>query len=600
MALNSRLALLAYPSSSAQGTSGYGSTLDLSAAVENLSFSTVSPGGFGTLTALLRLPRLQAPAPALGLFARVVLQAGAGTPWLGELMDPDYGLSQANGDYTQLSALGLGNALRDDPRNWSYSAQTAQQIAFAQLAYHTGGTNNDLTNVISPDNSQLFPDNPSRTISQVYAGRTFEEVLADVALLSGDYAWGTESDPTHRDLAGFPTGRVFARARNLQHVDYTARIGFGDVTALNLRPTATRAYNAVEIRYNNGTGGIASAVALDSRLNSFDLSQGSAPFRYRRYTRDMSSNSLINSAIANSIASTYLNLFQNPTYTGTCTLRSVRDGNGAAIPLWQVRAGGNLFIPELAVQGQQLPKAPTQNVNLFWITQTTYREASNGEQSLDLQLGYVPDDEGVQVARLQLASDALSRGRMVSSVVQALGASMYGPYGFEFSNAIGGAQEGGAVAFPNQAYQAPTSLTLTNIANNNIGALSVTDLTAVGAFIYGSVTATGSGYARGTYQTNGNCLLDVNHESGRFAHHCDVCDEAHQDLSLDPADGHLYLSKCADHEALTVICPNCARRVQEGFNLALTEADEQGVWEHRATQARLIRQMMRAHGLMLR
>lgn len=566
--------------------------------LESLTFSQVSPGGFGTLNGLLRIRSARVPRPQFGIFARIAVMDGPACVWLGELLNPGYGINQSDGDYIKISALGIGNALRDDPNDWAYTNQTAQQIAQNQLSLRTGGSNNELTALISTDNSALFPDNPTNSITQYYTGSTFEEILADVSLQAGDYNWGVEADPVKKDYAGFPLGRVFARARNLTSIDYSVRLLAKDVIEAEFTPTADRAYNAIQINYANGTNGIAYARATDARLNP-DLSQGSAPFRYRKYLRDLSSMSLINTTIANSITTTYLNLYQNPTYTGTARVRCIRDGNGAVMPLWQAMAGHNLFIPELAIQGQQLPSAPTQNVNLFWITQATYREDNQGTQELSVNLGYLPDSAGVQVARLQMAADALARSNRVAAVVQAVGAPMRGQYTIGFSNGIGGQIVGSAVEFPALASQAPTSLTLTSIASSNIGALSVSDLTAVGAYIYGSISANGAGYARGTYQTNGNCLLHVDGDARRFAHHCDVCDHTHQDLALDADTGHIHVTHEIDHVGLSVICPHCAGRTHEAFNLALTERDEGDRWEWRATQARLIRELMRAHGLAL-
>lgn len=567
--------------------------------LENLTMSWVAPGGFGQLTGIVMLKSAKIPRPQFGLFSRVAVMDGPFCVWLGELTQPAYGIDQTNGDYIKLTALGIGDALRDNPGRYSYTNQTAQQIAQAQLSAHTGGSDNSLTALISTDNTQLFPDNPSNLITQVYAGRNMEEILSDAALQAGDYNWGTEADPIKKDtIAGFPLGRVFARARSLSTVDYTASLQKRDLIGSEFSPTADRAYNAIEIDYNNGTSGVGAATSTDSRLAG-DLSQGTAPFRYRKYLRDLSGMSVVNGTIAASIASTQLGLFKNPTYTGSASLRRARDASGARIPLWQVQAGKNLFVPELAIQGQQLPTTPTQNVNLFWISQATYREDTTGNQTLDLQLGYQSAAADVQIARLQMASDAIARSNQIATVVQAQGAPMRGQYAISFSNGVAGQTIGNAVEFPALAYQAPTSLTLSSIASSNIGALSVTDLTAVGAFIFGSVSANGAGYARGTYKTNGNCLLQVDATARRIAHHCDECDHIHTDLSLEEEAGHVVVSRSPGHIGLTVVCPRCAGRTMETFHTGLTERDEAAPWEWRATQARLIRALMRAHGLQL-
>lgn len=601
MPLKSRIAVYLYTQVGSGGTSSIVSQ-EIASLLDQMTISTVAPGGFGEFTGLIRTRSAKVPRTQFGLFARVAIMDGPFCVFLGEIQAPAYGLNLSDGEYIKLSAVGLGNCLRDVPGNYAYTAQTAQQIAQAQLALHTGGSDNALTALLSTDNSQLFPDNPTNSITQVYAGRNMEEILSDAALEAGDYDWGTEADPHMSDFAGFPLGRLYARARQLSTVDYTALIGARDVYALEFTPTADRAYNAIEVDYANGTTGVGAAVAKDSRLNS-DLSQGTAPFRYRRYLRDLSGMSVVNGTIAQSIANTQLALFENVTYSGTATLRGVRDANGNPLPLWQLRAGHNLYVPEYAIQGSQLPTAPTQNVNLFWITSATYREDSTGQQQVDLELGYVSNAVDVQVARLQMGMDALSRARQSMATVQALGAPMRGQYAISFSGGVAGQNVGTAVEFPALGYQAPTSLTLSSIASSNIGSLGVTDLTAVGGYIFGTVSANGAGYARGTYRTNGNCLLHVDTAGGRFAHHCDVCDHAHQDLALDAEAGHLVVSRAEHHIGLSVICPRCAGRTMEAFNTALTERDEDddsGQNAHRAQQARYIRALMAATGLTLR
>lgn len=592
MALRSRLAVYLYTL-----VGGAVVQQEVGSMLDNLTFSTISPGGFGTLTGLLRVRSAKVPRPQFGLFALIAVMNGPTPIWLGELMNPAYGISQSDGEYIKISALGKGNGLRDDPNSWSYTSQTAQQIAQAILTQHVT-TTKALARVISTDNTQLFPDNPTNLITQVYTGRTMEEIIADVALLAGDYNWGAEADPLQKDFAGFPLARVFARARDLTTVDYTARLMGNDIYAAEFTPTADRAYNQIEIDYNNGTSGLGITRATDTRLNA-DLSQGTAPYRFRKYLRDLSGDSTVNATIAQSIANTYLALFENPTYTGTATLRGIRDANGARMPLWQAQAGKNLYVPEMAIQGTQLPTAPTQNVNLFWVTQATYREDSTGNQQLDLNLGYLPDDADVQVARLQMAADAINRSGQLAAVLAALGTPLRGQYAIGFSNALGGQNVGAAVEFPMQAYQVPTSLTLSSLASSNIGTLGVTDLTALGAYIFGTVSANGAGFARGTYRTNGNCLLAVDVEARRFAHHCDECDHAHHDLALDEESGHVAIARADGHVGLTVICPRCNGRTMEAFHTGLTARDEAGPQAHRAGQARLIRALMAAHGLPL-
>ena len=69
--------------------------------------------------------------------------------------------------------------------------------------------------------------------------------------------------------------------------------------------------------------------------------------------------------ISSAIANAWLATYSNPTNKVEVELRAVRDASGNPLPLHQVRADGNLYIPELAVRGQQLPTGPTPGVNQF-------------------------------------------------------------------------------------------------------------------------------------------------------------------------------------------------------------------------------------------
>lgn len=577
---------------------GASNVQDIGAYVENLSISSVAPGGFGTMSGMIRLRRAQIPRPQFGMFARVAMMSRGQAVWLGELMTPAYGINQSYGDYITLNGLGLGNCLRDDPAIWVYSGQTPQQIGQALLTQEVT-TTNKITGIISTDNSQIFPDNPALTITTTYDERTVEEVLQDIALQAGDYNWGVEADPVKKDSVGFPLGRIFVRARTLTSIDYMASMLGKDIISAEFTPAATRAYNAIEIDYTNGTSGIAQALSTDARLTG-TFGQGTAPFRYRKYVRDMSGDSLVNSTVASSIASTYLNLFKNITYTGTVRLAGVRDGSGKPIPLWEVKAGYNLYLPDLTVvAAAQLPTAATQNSNLFWITSATYHDDANGAQYLELQLGYLPDTADVMVARMQMVEDEEARSGKVTNVVQRQGAALQGYYAFAFSNALLGQGVGIGVTWQALAWQAPTSVTLTPIGNVNVSGLTASNFHAIGCSITGTATAAGAGSATGTYQTSGNCLRHINVEDGRFAHHCDGCDTLHTDRSI--AD-HTYHTAHLGSDApgftgLAVPCPACGRI--ESYNTALIERDEHGEWEFRATQTRLIRQLMSARGMRL-
>jgi hypothetical protein len=504
-------------------------------------------------------------------------------------------MDQTNGEYVKIQALGMGNCLRDDPGTFSYSNTKAQAIAIAQLQLRTV-TFKELP--IDTDTTQLFPDNPAALLNLVYDGRNMEEIITDVALQVGDYNWGVEASPTVKDFTGvFPIGRLYARARDTTTTHYTAYLKDGDVYQYEFTPTADMAYNVMDNAYTNGAGGVSHYVTSDSRLAS-DRSQGAAPFRWRRYQRDFTGISTVNAAQATTIGATQLALYKNVTYKGSLSLRRVRDANHVIQDLYNVQAGKNIFVPELAILGQQLAISATPNVNQFYIKSAKYSEDQSGNQQMQLDLGYYRDDAAIRIAQLQLQADANQRGGKTTGTVQALGAPINGFVGWNFSNATAGQNSGAGAQFPAQCSQTPTSLVFTGVANTNVGAISANFFTNVGCMVFGPAVASGAGSYGATYSTVGNCLLDLNADGGRFAWHCDVCGEVFTDLAIGD---HLRVATLFGAEpgrsALAISCPGCARRgveVVEAFNTAMTAADELDGHHHphRAEQARLIRAVM--------
>lgn len=584
----------------AQSPSAGPQVSEISEYLTNLTFSSLAPGGFGTFAAQVGKSVARVLLQQYSVFGRVAVMAGPTCVWLGELITPGYEFSDTGDEYYVLNALGIGNCLRDDPNTWTYSGKTPQFVGQDILAQHVVVTH-ELNALISTDNSQIFPDNPPATVNVVYDERTMEEILQDQAILAGDYDWGVEADPVQKDAAGFPLGRVYVRKRNLSSLDYTALIAQRDLVSAAFTPTADRAYNHIQIDYTNGTGGLAKYRATDSRLAA-NLSQGTAPFRYRKFLRDLSGSTLVNAAMAQTIATTYLGLFENVSYQGQASVRALRDSNGNAIPLYQVKAGYNLYIPELAVRAAALPTTPVQNSNLFWITQATYRENPNEGAQVEFQLGYHPDTYDVILARLTMAQDAQSRSGKITNIVQKLGAALQGFYGFSFSNASLGGNVGVGVTWQALASQSPTSVSLSPASTTNVSGLAASSLTAIGCHIGGTATGAGAGSAIGTYLTAGNCLRQVNAETGRFAHHCDGCDTVHTDRSLEE---HLRIGRWHGDApglvALSVDCPTPGCGRSESYHTGLTAYDEQGGSEPgytlRAEQARLIRAAMAARGL---
>jgi hypothetical protein len=567
---------------------------DVSEQVDDINFSSVAPGGFGDLSMTVKLANVRLPQPQFSLFAHVAVMQGATCLWLGEITNPAFGMDSSNGEYVKVQALGLGNCLRDDPSTWSYTNSTAQAVAIAQLNWRTVHFHEI---PIDTDTSQLFPDNPATLLNLVYDGRNIEEIITDVALQVGDYNWGVEAHPINKDFTGVvPTGRLFARKRDTTTTHYTAYLKDGDIYQYEFTPTADMAYNAMDAAYTNGAGGVTHYITQDARLGA-DLSQSNAPFRWRKYQRDFTGISTIGATQAQQIANTQLALYKNVTYKASLSLRRVRDANHVIQDLTNVQAGKNIFIPELAVLGSRLASSATPNVNQFYIKSAKYSESQSGEQQMQLDLGYYRDDAAIRIAQLQLAADAQQRGGKTTGAVQALGAPINGFVSWDFSNGTAGQNTGVGAQFPAICSQTPTSLTLTGVTSANIGAPSAASFTNVGCRVFGVVAANGSGDYAGTYATVGNCLKDLNVAAGRFAWHCDVCDQVFADLAVGD---HLRVNTgygiTPGRSALSIVCPGCAahgREVVEAFNTALTFADETNDhYHHRAEQARLIRAVM--------
>lgn len=600
------------------------------AEIEALRFTTVNPGGYGQLTAILKLRDARQPRPELGIFSRLMLVGHGETglpfvigPW--EISDPDVGMNKTDGEFVKITALGLGNCLRDLPGDGSYNNQTVQQIARGILATYNSTNGTYLVWPIDPDNSQVFPDNPAGTYSPAYNGRTFEEELTDLCTLasagSNIYTWWTQGHSKNVDAAGFPTLQLYAKLRDTATTHYQASITAGEIEEYDIQPSAERAYNSIGIDYNNGSGGVSTYYARDPRLNLPTLAQGNAPFRFRQLFRDLSGTSTVNAAQAAAIAQMYLAQYENITNKVRLLLRNCRDGaSGNPIPLWALSAlNHNIWINEMAIRGQQLPSVPTPGVNQFYVLQTTYTELASGDTTCELQCDNWYDSANAQVARLSLAADAMLRGNGVTAVTQAPGAPMTGQCGAGGTASAGGQTAGAGTNFAITASNVPTSITLTQLQNNNVSGEAVQNITAVGFYLKVTAAAAGSFDWAGTYKTVGNCLLEVDERAGTFAHHCDGCEQRAR-----RAHGcHLSVARCAEcqetatrrglrlaehlryergkqgrpHEsALGFACPECGQ--SEHYNTQLSAEDEQVERNtHRAEQARLIRAAMRGLGM---
>ncbi|HET9111073.1 MAG TPA: hypothetical protein VFN78_09635, partial [Ktedonobacterales bacterium] len=374
MALRSALGLWAYTPPS----NNYPLIVsELGELVDALEFTTVAPGGFGDLAAVVKLPDARIPRPELSIFSKVCLRDGLTTCFSGEWSDPALILDGQHGEYVLLSALGGGVALRDDPDDSAYTGKTAQSIIASEF------TKRGAYLALDSDQSAILPSAPAATFSPLYDGFNLEEILHDLCFSLGDYVWTVYEHPSHLDPAGFPTLQAQAHPRDTSTTHYVAT--GEDIVSWRVTPSTQRAYNVVQVAYVDVTGGPGVVTVSDARLNG-DGSQGAAPFRRRKLRRSLG-RAPLTSAQATTIAQAWLAAYQNVSNKIEVTLRSLCDANGQPLPLQQARADRNLFVPELAVRGatlSTLSSGPVAGVNQFYIVETRYRETLAGETELTL------------------------------------------------------------------------------------------------------------------------------------------------------------------------------------------------------------------------
>jgi hypothetical protein len=459
-----------------------------------LEYTTVAPGGFGDLAFLVKLSDGRIPRPELGLFSRVVLRDGLFTCFAGEIADPALVMSEADGEYVMVSALGAGLCLRDDPDESSYASQTAQAIIAAEFSKRSAYL------PLDSDLSQVLPSNPAGTFSPVYDGFNLEEIVHDLSFALGDYAWGVWDHGRNLDAAGFPTWQLFVHPRDAATTHYTAYAE--DVIAWRVAPSAQRAYNVVEVAYVDPTGGPGKVLVADTRLAGSGA-QNQAPFRRRKLRRALGRVPLT-SAQATTIANAWLAAYQNITNKIEVELRTVRDAGGKPIPLTQVRADRNLFIPELAVRGQVLSASAVPGTNQFYIVETVYRERENGDVRLLLYLDNYQDRAGSTLAQLKLSYDAALRSRGEYRRVQSPGAAEVGSCGATFSNVAAGGTVAIRVNFKTVLAKAPSSITLTVTGQSNTSGVTATGIDVYGFTLQWTAPASGASSWIGTYQTVGN------------------------------------------------------------------------------------------------
>lgn len=187
----------------------------------------------------------------------------------------------------------------------------------------------------------------------------------------------------------------------------------------------------------------------------------------------------------------------------------------------------------------------------------------------------------------------------------AAGSTLTGICSLGQSNATAGGTGWSYVSFlPTTLYQAPTSISFTTISATNMAGVAAADLREVGFSFSCNYVANGAGFARFSFQTNGNCIRAIRRT--QFDWHCDGCGKEFRGLHL--ADVRVIAHPFEDDRyapgnvALAIDCPECAangRPHTESFNTALLAHDEDhtrpGNHAHRAEQAQLIRKLMR-HG----
>ncbi len=481
----------------ANGVSGQ--IVDYTPYLTDLRVSSVAPGGFASLIAQIRQPpgRARLPRPELTVMnGRVILTDGAYIAFAGEVSELVMTLDDT-GDGINLKALGASDVLTDDPADTTYAIQTGNQILGDQYAQRSAWI------ALDGDFSAVLPANPAATFSPAYDGKTFEDILHDVCDLLGDYVWAVWDHPVHRDSLGLPTWRLEVHPRNTSTLGYIATIA--DVQSWSVGASSVRAFNGVTVRYLDPANGPGAIMVQDSRLNA-NKTQGAAPFRFRRFRRDMGGRPL-NSTQATALANQYLASFQNVANVITLTLTGVRDAQGHPIPLWRVRADKNMLIPELLPRGFTLPVPPAaaSGTNLFYIRQATYEQRPGRTPTLTVQLDQVADFAAADLTRMQYDIKLRERAKRNPPNVQPPGVSVKGHWSMRWGAAgLAGDVWGASVTFPTVLTQAPSSLTFTQIAASNSSAPTATNLTNWGAQISVTAAGNGGGYWIGTYSSNGN------------------------------------------------------------------------------------------------
>ena len=429
-----------------------------------------------------------------------------------------------------------------------------------------------------------------------------EEIIGDVCTLAGGYVWHVWDHPVSRDSQGNRQGRIEAITKDITTTHYIASIQAREVQNYSITQTAERAYNRVEIGYNEPSSGAPNYVsATDSRLAGSGAIN-SAPFRRRKLVRDFAGNSAATSANAQIVANTLLAQYKNGGSKVSITLGYVRDSNKSSIGLYQVRAGQNIYLPDLAGRGNSAPLGAQPGVNQFFILQTVYRESQGQAATLELVCDNYTNNIDILTARLQYMAERQARtGSRTTETLQAIGATLKGWANGSFVAAAGGAVFAlQGTSFRPILYQAPSSISwaAATYQVNNAGSPGVNNITQYGFNAFVTSTAGGATSYGGNFTTVGNCIYDLDEVAGTFTHHHGACGLRREGLSIE-RDIHVRYDGGAP--AMQIECP-CGGGEAYNLNLGLLreragpqvdEGREYHNSDHDAEQARNIRALMR-------
>jgi len=489
MALHPRLSLFTYNLASASSA-----RTDWSDAIESLHITTNAQGGWADLTTQIKIRDARLVPPELRQFSKIIVTDGPFVVFAGRIDEPGVVVQANNGNVVEITAMGAATVTKDDPRDFSYTNQTAQAILADQITQRAAYLPFDA------DTSQILPSAPSATYTRPYNGKTIEEILNDLTTGLGDYAWQMWDHPRNRDAASFPTWQLSWHPRDTTTVHYSVAL---EEVEVDVRPSVEYSYNSIQLFYVDSATGLPSSLTVtDSRLNA-NKSQGTAPFPYRLLRKDVG-NLQLSGGEAASIANAYLAQYQNGGFKITFTLAGVRDASGNPIPLWQVRADHNIAVPYLAPLSPTLPLQNVANQTLFYIYATTFSETEGQAPTVTLECNSFTDSAAFLITRLQYAADAESQSAKGTATIQLAGAGETGFCGGGWVATAAGQTYEVGVNFKAILSATPSSITLTGLTTLNVASVAAAQLTQYGFQLQVTSTAAGAVFWRGKYTTIGN------------------------------------------------------------------------------------------------